>query len=109
MVIQSFDLIAQSAGRASDPAGVFVPCRVANAVLVNDAGIGHSRLVEKTLHPVQVNAWRRMTPDAKWDLVLSANRMLRNAVRDRIVRHHGSWTMEEVEEETNRTLLRART
>ena len=65
--------------------------------------------MEKYLHPIQVNAWRRMTPDAKWGLVCSANRMLRNAVRGRITWHHGSWTKEEVKAETNRTLLPART
>ena len=50
-----------------------------------------------------------MTPDEKWKLVSAANRMLRNAVRDRICRHHTEWDSLQIEAETNRELIRART
>ena len=66
-------------------------------------------LMKEALHPVQICAWRRMTPDEKWKLVSAANRMLRSAVRDRIRRTHRGWTPQRVEMATNHALLRART
>jgi len=50
-----------------------------------------------------------MTPDEKWKLVSSANRMLRNAVKDRICRHHAGWDPQQIDAETSRELIRART
>jgi hypothetical protein len=36
------------------------------------------------LHPVQIAAWRRMTPAEKWKLAQGAQKMIRDAARRRI-------------------------
>ena len=66
-------------------------------------------VVEAEFHPLQVEAWRRMTPAEKWTVARRATEMLREAARRRIAREHPEWSEGEVDQETARFLSRART
>jgi len=66
-------------------------------------------IAEKDLHPLQIAAWRKMTPQAKWDLAKSAQRMVINAARRRIKRQHPELDEKSRREALSRFLIRART
>ena len=63
----------------------------------------------KELHPLQIEAWRRMTPDEKWALTRQANRLIRESVRNRIRRQSPGLSEETINREASRFLLRSRT
>jgi hypothetical protein len=63
----------------------------------------------ESLHPLQIAAWRRMSPAEKWTLALGANRLLRDSARRRVTRQHPGWNAEAVEQEVSRCFARART
>jgi hypothetical protein len=66
-------------------------------------------MMPESLHPLQIAAWRRMSPSEKWALALGANRLLRDSARRRVARQHPDWTPEAVEREVSRFFARART
>jgi len=60
-------------------------------------------------HPVQIAAWRKLSPDQKWTLARGALRMVREAARRRLARQHPDWTPAQVEQALSRHFIRART
>ena len=69
--------------------------------------LGHVPMQHKhdDLHPIQIAAWKRMSPDEKWALAQQANRMLREAVRNRVRRQNPGFDEEKIEYATSRFLL----
>lgn len=63
----------------------------------------------QVLHPLQIAAWKRMSPGEKYDLFLALMRTVRDLKRIGIRAVHRDWTEEQVEQETARIFLRART
>ncbi len=61
------------------------------------------------LHPLQVAAWRKMSPTEKWELAKAAQRMVIEAARRRIARQNPDWDEAAVQKELSRFLIRART
>ncbi len=65
--------------------------------------------VETELHPLQIAAWRRMTPQEKWDLAKAAQRMVIEAARRRIDLQNPEMDEQSRRGELSRFLIRART
>jgi hypothetical protein len=61
------------------------------------------------LHPLQIDAWRKMTPTEKMDLVTQAQQIARDAIRQRLKRQHPEWEPSKIEKETSRALIHAHT
>lgn len=65
--------------------------------------------VESELHPLQIAAWRKMTPHSKWDLAKAAQRMVIAAARRRIDGQYPELDEQARREVLSRFLIRART
>jgi len=61
------------------------------------------------LHPLQVAAWRKMSPTEKWELAKAAQRMVIDAARRRIARKNPALDPGAIQKELSRFLIRART
>lgn len=64
---------------------------------------------ETEFHPLQVAAWKKMSPQQKWDLAKTAQRMVIDAARHRIARQNPDLDKNAIETELARFLTRART
>jgi hypothetical protein len=81
-----------------------------NVIAVAKIGVGRQIVrMDSYLHPVQIEAWQGMTFEEKWALSRGAQRMVRNAARNRIRRHHPDWSPEQVEKELAQFCARGRT
>jgi len=59
------------------------------------------------LHPLQIEAWKKMTPDEKWQLVNEANALVRKLIRAGIKMKNPHFTESELESATSKHILRA--
>jgi len=65
--------------------------------------------MKEELHPLQIEAWKRMDSIRKHALTRQANAMVRSAVRARIARRHPKLTPIEINHEASRFITRSRT
>jgi hypothetical protein len=64
-----------------------------------------TRAGDEDIHPVQVEAWSRMSFDEKWELAKMAQRMVIDAARRRIRRDHPEYSDEELQSELAKFLI----
>jgi hypothetical protein len=65
--------------------------------------------MKEELHPLQIEAWKRMNSTRKHALTRQANAMVRSAVRARIARRNPELTNTEIDHEVSRFIIRSRT
>jgi hypothetical protein len=74
--------------------------------LVRDSG-PLATLDRDELHPIQVEALRKMTPTRKWELVVASIQMARDVRAAALRASHPDWTESRVQMEVSRQLLLA--